>query len=71
MNLIFYSENIGAFLKWVIKGCKNKYSDELKGENEFTHFFRQISVETENMLLGLIILFILILIILEVFKLLH
>lgn len=71
MNLIFYSENIGAFIKWTIKGFKNKYSNELKGKNEFTHFFKQISIETENMLLGLLIIVIVILIMLGVFKLLH
>lgn len=71
MNLIFYCENIGALIKWVIKGCKNNYSDELHGENKFTHFFKQISIETENMLLGLITILIVILIMLEAFRLLH
>ena len=67
MNL-FLSEYIGAFIKWIITGCKNKYMNEYKGENNHTHFIKQISIETENMLLGLITIILLIALILVIFK---
>lgn len=66
----FLSEYVGAFVKWLITGCKNKYMNEYRGEKNHTHFIKQISVETENMLLGLITLILLIPLILLIFKLL-
>lgn len=62
MNLSL-SEYIGAFVKWLITGFKNKYINEFKGEGDYTHFFKAISIETENMILGLLSLAILITII--------
>lgn len=68
MNL-FLSEYIGAFSKWLITGCKNKYRDEYRGEGKHTHFVKHISIETENMLLGLITIALMILVILIIFTL--
>lgn len=70
MNL-FLSEYVGAFVKWLITGFKNKYSNELNGEGEHLHFFKQISIENENMILGLCTLLSVLLIIFVIFILLR
>ena len=67
MNL-FLSEYIGAFIKWLITGCRNKYINEYKGEDKHTHFIKHISVETENMLFGLATIILLIVLILIIFE---
>jgi len=67
MNL-FLSEYIGAFIKWLITGCKNKYRNEYTGDGKHTHFIKHISIETENMLLGLITIVLLIFVIIMIFK---
>jgi hypothetical protein len=70
MNLIFESENIGAFAKWLKSGFRHKYRDELNGEHEHYHFIKQLSIETENKIIGfmvLLILFILIIVAFDIF----
>ncbi len=67
MNL-FLSEYIGAFIKWLITGCKNKYRNEYTGDGKHPHFIKHISIETENMLLGLITIVLLIFVIIMIFK---
>lgn len=68
MNL-FLSEYIGAFIKWLITGCKNIYMNEYTGKNKHTHFINYISIKTENMLLGLTTIILLIFLMLIIFKL--
>lgn len=42
---------IGAFIKWIIKGCKTKFSDEYSGIYK-GYFFE---AEFENWLLGMLV----------------
>jgi hypothetical protein len=52
MNFIVLGQ-LGALIKWLITGCKNKYINELYGEGKHTHFLKILPVESENIILGL------------------
>ena len=34
----------GAFLKWIFRGFRNSFNDELYGEGNYTHIFKKISL---------------------------
>jgi len=54
---------LGAFLKWIFRGFRNSFNDELYGEGNYTHIFKKISLNTENRIIGLIFSFVIVLII--------
>ena len=33
---------VGVFIKWVVSGFKNKFRNELYGENEYTHYIKKV-----------------------------
>ncbi len=52
MNL-FLAEYVGAFMKWMRNGFKTKYYDEYNQTDKSKRVFSSISIENENMIIGL------------------
>ena len=50
---IFFAMYLGASIKWIGRGFKNKFRNELYGKNNHTHIFKGISIDNENILLGI------------------
>ena len=53
---------IGVFLKWIFNGFKKSFKDELYGEGNYTHIFKKISLDTENRIIGLLFVFVILII---------
>jgi hypothetical protein len=53
---LYLLQFIGAFLKWSFNRFKTKFKDELYGHNKYFKITNFISVEVENIILGLITL---------------
>ena len=53
---------IGVFLKWLFRGFRNSFKDELYGEGNYTHIFKKISLDTENRIIGLTFAFVIVII---------
>jgi hypothetical protein len=49
---VFFAMYIGALLKWIFSGFKNKFRNELYGKNKHIHLFKRFSVDNENILIG-------------------
>ncbi len=49
---VFFAMYLGALIKWISSGFKNKLKNELYGKNKHTHIFKRISIDNENILLG-------------------
>ena len=47
--MIFWAEWLGGFIRWLFKGCKTDYHDEVYGNLE-PKFLK--SYETENYIIG-------------------
>jgi|WetSurSiteA1Bulk_404760.scaffolds.fasta_scaffold255936_1 hypothetical protein len=59
---IYFLLYIGAFLKWIFSGFRHKFTNELNGEGDFTHIYEKIGLDTENTIIGLIFILVILVI---------
>lgn len=62
------SKDLGAFVRWLFKGCKTKLRDEIEGNFEATW---GVTYDMENYIIGNVTVLIMILIAVIVFNILH
>jgi hypothetical protein len=62
------AKELGAFVRWLFKGCKTKLRDEIEGNFEATW---GVTYDMENYIIGNVTVLIMILIAVIVFNILH
>jgi hypothetical protein len=62
------AKDLGAFVRWLFKGCKTKLRDEIEGNFEATW---GVTYDMENYIIGNVTVLIMILIAVIVFNILH
>lgn len=62
------AKELGAFVRWLFKGCKTKQRDEIEGNFEATW---GVTYDMENYIIGNVTVLVMILIAVIVFNILH
>jgi len=62
------AKDLGAFVRWLFKGCKTKLRDEIEGNFEATW---GVTYDMENYIIGNVTVLLMILIAVIVFNILH
>ncbi|HKM11919.1 MAG TPA: hypothetical protein PL115_01770 [Bacteroidales bacterium] len=62
------AKELGAFVRWLFKGCKTKLRDEIEGNFEATW---GVTYDMENYIIGNVTVLVMILIAVIVFNILH
>ena len=62
------AKELGAFVRWLFKGCKTKLRDEIEGNFEATW---GVTYDMENYIIGHVTVLVMILIAVIVFNILH
>ena len=62
------AKELGAFVRWLFKGCKSKLRDEIEGNFEATW---GVTYDMENYIIGNVTVLVMILIAVIVFNILH
>jgi len=62
------AKDLGAFVRWLFKGCKTKLRDEIEGNFEATW---GVTYDMENYIIGNVTVLVMILIAVIIFNILH